>query len=76
VVLDNGTVIETSVPHCRGSARRPLTDDDVSEKARAQLRTVYQDHAADEILAHCWRIADCATVAPLCQRLVAEATVD
>lgn len=76
VILNSGDVLEARVAHCRGSVRRPLTDDDVSEKALAQLRTVYPARAADEILAHCWRIGECAEVAPLCQRLVAEATVD
>ena len=74
VVLHNGSNLEARVAHCRGSVRRPLTDDDVSEKALAQLQTVYPVRAATEILAHCWRIADCAAVAPLCEQLVAEAT--
>ncbi len=76
VVFDNGKILEARVAHCRGSVQRPLTDDDVSEKALAQLRTVYPARAADDILAHCWRIGACDTVAPLCQRLVAEAAVD
>lgn len=74
VILDSGKVIEARVRHCRGSVQRPLTDGDVSEKALAQLQTVYPPHAATEILAHGWRIGECATVVPLCQQLVAHAT--
>ena len=76
VVFADGSYLEASVAHCRGSVRRPLTDDDVSEKALAQLRTVYPTRAAEDIRAHCWHIGECDTVAPLCQRLVAEATVN
>jgi 2-methylcitrate dehydratase PrpD len=74
VILNSGKVMEARVQHCRGSVQRPLTDADVSEKALAQLRTVYPARAADDIHAHCWRIGECAAVAPLCQRLAADAT--
>lgn len=63
VILEDGTQLEAYVAHCRGSIERPLTDDDISVKTRAQLQTVYATTQAERILADSWRMADCADVA-------------
>lgn len=72
VILKNGAIMEASVLHCRGSVHRPLTDEEITEKAVAQLQSIYPAGTADEILAHCWRIGECPLVAPFCKQLAAD----
>ncbi len=69
VVLEDGKTMETTVLHCRGSVQRPLNDDDVSDKTRGQLRTVFSREDSENILAQCWRIEDCARVDTFCKML-------
>lgn len=64
--------MEASVLHCRGSVHRPLTDEEITEKAVAQLQTIYPAGTADEILAQCWRIGERPLVAPFCKQLAAD----
>ena len=73
VLLKDGKQLQGSVQHCRGSAGRPLTDDDVTEKARGQLRTAYPDATAERILAQSWRIEECPRVDAFCKELAADA---
>ena len=67
VILADGTGLEAKVLHCRGSAGRPLTDADLSEKTRGQLLTVFAADTAERILAECWRIEQYPRVDALCR---------
>ena len=67
VALRSGRMLEAKVLHCRGSAGRPLTDDDISVKTRGQLRIAYPDAAAERILKECWRIEHYSRVDVLCK---------
>ena len=69
VLLRDGKQLQGSVQHCRGSAGRPLTDADITEKTRGQLRTAYPDAAAERILAQAWRIEECPRVDQFCLAL-------
>ncbi len=69
VVLKDGTQLEVSVAHCRGSVKRPLTDDDISAKTLGQLQTVFAADAAEKILAACWDVEALPQVRTLCNRV-------
>lgn len=71
VRLKGGAQKEASVRHCRGSAQRPLTDDDITEKARGQLRTVFPDATVDRILDQAWEIESCTNVGTFSRGLAA-----
>jgi 2-methylcitrate dehydratase PrpD len=71
VLLKDGKQLQAGVQHCRGSAGRPLTDEDISEKTRGQLRPAYPDAAAERILAQSWRIEECPRVNAFCKELAA-----
>ena len=71
VLLRDGRQLQGSVEHCRGSTARPLTDDDITHKARGQLRTTYPDAAAERILAQSWRIEECPRVGAFSKELAA-----
>jgi 2-methylcitrate dehydratase PrpD len=70
VVLQNGRTCEASVRQCRGSPDRPMTDDDLREKTRAQLETVYTPAAAERIHAECWRVEEWERADVFCKLLV------
>jgi 2-methylcitrate dehydratase PrpD len=69
VVLKDGTAMEASVQQCRGSPGQPLTDEDLTQKTRAQLRTVYAAGAAEEILTQCWRMEELSGIDTFCRQL-------
>lgn len=69
VLLKGGVKLKASVPHCRGSAGRPMSDDDITEKTRAQLLTVFPAPAAEHIVAECWRIEQYPSAGALCRHL-------
>jgi 2-methylcitrate dehydratase PrpD len=69
VLLKDGKQLQASVQHCRGSAGRPLTDEDITEKTRGQLRTAFPDAAAERILAQSWHIEECLRVDAFCKEL-------
>ncbi len=69
VLLKDGKQLQGGVQHCRGSSGRPLTDDDLTAKARGQLRTAYPDAKAERILAQSWRIEECPRVDAFCKQL-------
>lgn len=71
VVLRNGGSLEAKVLHCRGSSGRPMTDDEISEKTFAQLKTAFGGGLSEQILPECWRIREYPLVDPLCKRLAA-----
>jgi 2-methylcitrate dehydratase PrpD len=69
VVLKGGRVLESTVNDCRGSARRPLTDDDISVKTLDQLAVAFDQRQAQKIVAECWKLEQCPDVAPLARSL-------
>jgi 2-methylcitrate dehydratase PrpD len=69
VVFKDGKALEATVTDCRGSARRPMTDDDISVKTLDQLRVAFTAPAAEKIVAECWKIEQYAEVAPFCRTL-------
>ena len=71
VLLNDGQQLQASVRHCRGSASRPLTDADITDKTRGQLRTAFPDAAAERILDQSWRIEECPQVDAFCKELAA-----
>jgi hypothetical protein len=46
-----------------------MTDDDLTEKTRAQLQMVYTPHAAERILTECWRVEAWQGVDAFCRQL-------
>ena len=69
VVLKDGKAMQAAVTDCRGSARRPMTDDDISAKTRGQLRIAFPEQAAERILAECWKIEGYPLVSAFCAQL-------
>lgn len=69
VVLTDGKTLEADVQHCRGSVERPLNDEDITDKTRGQLQTVYPHGTAAQILAQCWRIEELPRVDAFCKAL-------
>jgi len=72
VVLKGGRTLEAKVLYCRGSAGRPLTDEDITVKTRGQLRIAYPEAAAERILSECWRIEQYPRVDALCRLFALE----
>jgi 2-methylcitrate dehydratase PrpD len=62
IVLKNGQSFDTHVAHCRGSIGRPLSDDDISEKTRAQCLLVFSEEKTAQLLDAAWRIEQTASV--------------
>ncbi|MDB5809661.1 MAG: 2-methylcitrate dehydratase [Betaproteobacteria bacterium] len=56
IVFKDGKALEATVKDCRGSARRPLTDDDISVKTLDQLSVAFSKQAAERIVAECWKL--------------------
>ena len=69
VVFKDGKTLEASVKDCRGSARRPLTDEDISIKTLDQLQVPFSKQAAESIVAEAWKIEQYPLVAPFCKTL-------
>jgi len=69
VLLDDGSVFAAHVPYCRGSAERPMSDEDLTVKTRGQLKTAYSARATERILRTGWGIADVPDVGALCRTL-------
>ncbi len=69
VKFKDGRVLQSIVTDCRGSARRPLTDEDISVKTRDQLGIAFSAEQAAKITAECWKLEQYADVAPLAQSL-------
>ena len=62
IVMNDGRLFETHVDHCRGSVGRPLTDDELSEKTRAQCDLIYPPEKTTQLLDAAWRIEQSAAV--------------
>jgi 2-methylcitrate dehydratase PrpD len=69
IVLKNGQTFETHVAHCRGSIGRPLSDDEVSEKTRAQCLLVFTDEKTEQLIGDAWRIESNAAVGEFARQL-------
>ena len=72
VVFKDGKRLQANVKHCRGSANRPLTDEDITEKTRGLLRSIYPAAKADQLLDQCWRMEGCARVDEFCKKLATD----
>jgi 2-methylcitrate dehydratase PrpD len=64
-VTDDGTRHEVHVEHARGSLKRPLTDDDLTDKARLVAAPVLGSAGVDELVSRCWKLGDGAPVRDL-----------
>jgi 2-methylcitrate dehydratase PrpD len=69
IIFKDGKALEASVTDCRGSAGRPLSDDDISVKTLDQLRVAFAVPAAEAIVAECWQVEQYPLVAPLAAML-------
>ncbi len=62
IVLKNGQSFDTHVAHCRGSIGRPLTDDELTEKTRAQCALIFSEARTSQLIDGAWRIEQSAAV--------------
>ena len=62
IVLKNSQSFNTHIEHCRGSIGRPLTDDELSEKTRAQCRLIYTEEKSSLLIDGAWRIEQSGAV--------------
>lgn len=69
IFMKNGSRFEAGIEHCCGSIGRPMTDDELAEKAIANLQAVYTPAAAKRILAASRDIAACSSVSTFCKIL-------
>jgi 2-methylcitrate dehydratase PrpD len=67
VTTTSGAELKADVEHCLGSATRPMSDRDLEDKFRAQCIGVVDDKCAEQIIAECWHLDQCSTVAELGQ---------
>ena len=69
VVFKDGKALEAYVKDCRGSANRPLTDEDISIKTLEQLQVAFSKQASEKIVAEAWKIEQYPLVEPFCKTL-------
>jgi 2-methylcitrate dehydratase PrpD len=62
IVLKNGQSFDAQVEHCRGSVGRPLTDDELTEKTRAQCDLIYSAEKTAQLIDGAWHIEQSAAV--------------
>ena len=60
--LRDGRVVKAHVEHARGSASRPMTDADLSEKFLGQAELVLNKSAAKDLLDRAWGLVDARDV--------------
>lgn len=65
VVFKDGRSLQSIVTDCRGSARRPLADGDITVKTLDQLGIAFGSPQAEKIVAGCWKIEELGDVSPL-----------
>jgi len=68
VVMTDARTFSAHVAHCRGSLRRPMSDDDLSVKFRGQAALVLAAKDVEELLARCWQIRGSDDVGALAKR--------
>jgi len=71
VTLKDGRRLEATVTDCRGSARRPMSDDDLSVKTREQLRLVFPTDRSERIVEQAWQVGRMADVGAFSRQLAA-----
>jgi 2-methylcitrate dehydratase PrpD len=71
VRLRDGRVLQSRVAHCRGSAARPMADNELEDKLLMQARGVVTDAAARDLIKHCWVLEDLVDVGADTRRLIA-----
>ncbi len=69
VLMKDGAKLAASVQDCRGSVKRPLTDDDITVKTRGQLQVVYSAEQSARILEASWGMEGSASVSEFCKSL-------
>ena len=69
VLMKDRSKLAASVNDCRGSVKRPLTDDDITVKTRGQLQIVYSAAQSARILDASWGMEGCALVSEFCKGL-------
>lgn len=69
VELADGRAFDAAIEHCRGSAGRPLTDDDLSEKTRGQCALVFDAATTTRLLDGAWNIERAPAVGAYAQLL-------
>jgi 2-methylcitrate dehydratase PrpD len=62
VYLTDGQALSASVKHARGSAARPMTDSELSDKFMVQALTVLEKRAAEHLLDKLWSVEASADV--------------
>jgi 2-methylcitrate dehydratase PrpD len=63
--LDDGTVVVEEIAHARGSLARPLTDDELVEKARALVEPILGAEAAGRLASATFAIGDAPDLSAL-----------
>ena len=72
ILLTDGRVLHGSVEHARGSAERPLSDDELSEKFLGQADLVMAPEAARALLDRLWRLEEADDVGACIQAFFPE----
>lgn len=65
LVLADGRSLAHDIEHCIGSVGRPMTDDELSAKFRAQVRMHLDADRTEGLLKRCWDVAALPSVADL-----------
>ena len=63
LTLCDGRTVSASVEHCRGSAAKPMSDDDLTVKFVNQAQRAYAPARVDELAQACWSIAQAGDIA-------------
>lgn len=75
VELADGRVVRGSVEQSLGNIHRPLSDEQLAAKFRAQAVLALPDTQVERVLDLCWRLADLADASSLVAACVPEAAV-
>ena len=67
VTLTGGEVISMHIDHCRGSAARPMTQDDLANKFRSQCKQSMTAADTEHLLDSCQRLESLADVSVITQ---------
>ncbi|MBP5858552.1 MmgE/PrpD family protein [Marivibrio halodurans] len=60
LTFSDGRTSSVRVPHCRGSLERPMTDDEIDRKFRAQAEPILGVEASNALLERSWGCVDIA----------------
>lgn len=65
----DGRLLTSTVRHARGSAERPLSDQDIEAKVRDLARHGAFQGSVEDVIATVWRLDTMATIDPLVEVL-------